>query len=177
MLTPYHVVEGATKVYVYLPGRGGSYADIHAADSRHDLAVLKLINPPDKLTAIKFADVRLDNRNGQRPTVAPGKLVVLMANSYIPGFALDKPSAALGSLTNVRHRTNSGATGKEKSDSYYYFGSLLEHDAAAQRLGQRGGPAEPRRGDGGADHDGRDGGRRLRPPHTTRSRPTRASAA
>ena len=43
----------------------------------HDLAVLKLINPPAQLRAIKFADVRLEHRNGQKPTVATGKLVVV----------------------------------------------------------------------------------------------------
>src|SRR5690242_13713359 len=31
VLTPYHVIDGATKVYVFLPGGAGSYADIHAA--------------------------------------------------------------------------------------------------------------------------------------------------
>jgi serine protease Do len=130
VLTPYHVVEGATKVYVHLPGRVGSYADIHAADARHDLAVLKLIDPPPKLTAIKFADVRLDNRNALRPTVSAGKLVVLMANVYVTGFVLDKPSAALGSLTSVRFRTGAEPTdGRKKLDSYYYFGPFLEHDA------------------------------------------------
>ncbi|MFM8274150.1 MAG: hypothetical protein ACKODX_17725, partial [Gemmata sp.] len=40
LLTPFHVVEGATKIYVHLPGRVGSYADIHAGDARTDLAVL-----------------------------------------------------------------------------------------------------------------------------------------
>ena len=33
VLTPYHLIDGATKVYVFLPGGVGSYADIHAADS------------------------------------------------------------------------------------------------------------------------------------------------
>src|SRR5262249_3424919 len=58
-LTPYHVVEGATKIYVHLPERGGSYADIHAADSRSDLAVLKLITPPPGMLPIQFGTVRL----------------------------------------------------------------------------------------------------------------------
>ena len=130
VLTPYHVVEGATKVYIHLPGRVGSYADIHAADARHDLAVLKLITPPANLTAIKFADVRLDNRDNQRPTVASGKLVVLMANAYTTGFALDKPSAALGSLGPIRFHLNLDLPNSaKKMDSYYYFGPFLEHDA------------------------------------------------
>ncbi len=129
ILTPYHVVEGATKVYVHLPGRVGSYADIYAADSRHDLAVLKLLTPPQGLTAIKFADVRLEKRLDQQPTVVSGKLVILMANSAVLGTALDNPSAALGSVTGIR--TPSADTQKEPppSHSYYLFGPLIEHDA------------------------------------------------
>jgi len=45
VLTLYHVVRDATKVYVRLPGKKGSYADIHAADPRSDLAVLRLLDP------------------------------------------------------------------------------------------------------------------------------------
>ena len=48
---------------------GGSYADIHAADARSDLAVLKLIDPPPKLQAIKFADVRTARPRGRSATV------------------------------------------------------------------------------------------------------------
>ena len=134
VLTPYHVVEGATKVFVHLPGRVGSYADVHAADARHDLAVLKLIAPPPGLAAIKFADVRLadpraDGRDPQPGTLSPGKLVILMASA---GATPDKPRAALGSVTGLRV-PDSEAERKEKrerlSDSYYLFGPLLEHDA------------------------------------------------
>src|SRR5262249_11783369 len=44
ILTNFHVVEGARKIFVRLPGNKASYADIHAADARCDLAVLKLID-------------------------------------------------------------------------------------------------------------------------------------
>ena len=134
VLTPYHVLEGATKVYVHLQGGTGSYADVHAADARHDLATLKLITPPEKLQAVKFADVRLRAAAGEKPTVYPGKLAVLVAHSYAGGFAVDKPSVALGSVTNVlQHRLltpeEEKEVGQKKSDSYYNFGPLLEHDA------------------------------------------------
>lgn len=127
VLTPYHVVEGATKVYVFLPGRVGSYADIHAADARCDLAVLKLITPPPDLKAIKFADVRLTPQTDTSATGA-GKLVMLLANPYSSGFALDKPSGAWGSVTNVRYRVTTPNDTVTKNDSIYKFGILLEHD-------------------------------------------------
>lgn len=80
ILTLYHVIEGARKIYVHT-AQGGSYADIHAADARSDLAVLKLIRPPDGLVPIRFADVLLYDLPQRKATVAPGRLVVLLAYS------------------------------------------------------------------------------------------------
>ena len=54
ILTHFHVVQNATKLFVRLPGKKGSYADIYAADGRSDLAVLKLIDPPGNLKPIRF---------------------------------------------------------------------------------------------------------------------------
>lgn len=129
VLTPYHVIEGATKIYIHLPDRPGSYADIHAADARNDLAVLKLVSPPPGLRAIKFGDVRLA-AGREKATVAPGKLAVLMTNAFAANLPLDKPGAALGSVTNV-HQTGAATNGKDsqKLFSYYSHGPLLEHDA------------------------------------------------
>ena len=132
VLTPYHVVDGATKVYVHVAG-GGSYADDLAADARTDLAVLRLLNPPPGLRALKFGEVRL---GPDRPTVDRGKLVVEVAHAYTANLPLDRPAAALGSLTNV-HRsvpippspTHPKPNSVPKSDSYYFHGPLLEHDA------------------------------------------------
>jgi serine protease Do len=131
VLTPYHVIDKATKVYVFLPGGVGSYADIRAADARSDLAVLKLINPPPKLTAIKFADVRLRDLGDQKATVFAGKLVVLMANPYSSNFRLDQPSAAFGSITAIRDPISPPANSSFEMGTiknYYKFGPLLEHD-------------------------------------------------
>jgi serine protease Do len=133
VLTPYHAIEGATKIYVFLPGRVGSYADIHAADARCDLAVLKLITPPPNLKPIKIAEVRLTDRGNQKATLRPQSLVMLLANPYTTGFALDKPSGAWGSITTVRYRVPSPSLRPTdippvKHDSFYKFGFLLEHD-------------------------------------------------
>lgn len=132
ILTPYHVVEGATKIYVHLPGRVGSYADVYAADGRHDLAVLKLIDPPAKLTAIKFADVRRYDRGTERANVFAGKLVIGMTYGYTAGVALDRPTSSLGSVTRVvSHRPLSPdekRSGVRESDNYYYFGPQLQYE-------------------------------------------------
>lgn len=134
ILTPYHVVEGATKVYVQLPGRPGSYADIHAADSRHDLAMLKLITPPEKpLPTLKFGDAEVDGPGQKQTGLANGKLLVHVANGYASGFVLDRPSANLGSITNIRWKVapdpnNPTKTPSASSGSYYTYGPLIEYD-------------------------------------------------
>ncbi len=130
ILTPYHVIENATKIYVHLPNNRGSYADIHAADGRSDLAVLRLITPPKDLKPVPFANVQLPGR-GVKPTVTNGKLAVLVANPYVANFPrVMKSSAALGSITSIYNATETGATGDKKlSDYYYYHGALLAHDA------------------------------------------------
>jgi len=129
VLTPYHVIDGATRVYVFLQGGGGSYADIHAADARADLAVLKLITPPAKMTAIKMANVRTVGVGEKKANVFAGKLCVLMASPYSSKFGLGSPIAAFGSITNVRFRTK-----KPESDTpaparwYSEYGVFLEFD-------------------------------------------------
>ena len=55
VLTNAHVVKNATKVYVRLPGKRGSWADIHASDPRSDLAVLRLLDAPPGLKPLPLA--------------------------------------------------------------------------------------------------------------------------
>jgi serine protease Do len=129
ILTPYHVVEDATKIYVHLPGRGGSYADIHAADARHDLAVLKLLSPPAGLVPITFGAVRLREQNGKPPTVAKGNLTILMANKYVPNLPMDTASAAIGSVQGFHAPVNEEKGTGGIQDSYYNYGWLIKHDA------------------------------------------------
>lgn len=127
ILTPYHVIEGATKIYVHLSNGAGSYADIHAADGRYDLAVLKLITSPPKLTAIKFGDASLRPQDGKKANIFNGKLAIVMANSFVTGYRIDKPSASLGSITNVRVPQRDDAK-REPPANYYAYGPLIEHD-------------------------------------------------
>lgn len=126
-----HAIDGATKIYVHLPGRKGSYADIHAADGRSDLAVLKLLTPPPGLAPIKFGDARpFPTADGRKATVYPGKLVVLLMNPFSTGFGFDRPSAAFGALGNVRVRIPPPAKTSEqdKAKSFYHYGTMLETD-------------------------------------------------
>src|SRR5262249_43594110 len=120
ILTAYHVVRGATKVYVRLPGGKGSYANIHAADPRSDLAVLQLITKIP-LKAIKFGD------GGK---VRKGQMVLSIANPFAAGFRDGSPSASWGIIANIRRP----APGRERNEisnkkTLHHYGTLLQLDA------------------------------------------------
>lgn len=125
ILTNYHTIDGATKVYVHLPGGKGSYADIHAADSRCDLAVLKLLAPPDGLKPVPLGEARTLPRIGGKPTLVPGKLVVLV------GCSPATPEAAvwLGTVTTLRMPPPSTKDGPERSRSIYKYSPVVEFEA------------------------------------------------
>jgi serine protease Do len=95
VLTNYHVVRDATKIYVRLPGKLGSYADIHAADRRSDLAVLRLLNDRLPLQAIKIGD---------GGALRKGQLVLTIANPFAAGFRDASPTASWGMVSNVREK-------------------------------------------------------------------------
>lgn len=133
VLVNYHTIEDATKVYVHLAGGKGSYADVHAADKRSDLAVLKLISPPPGLKPIRFAHVRPPLRGDDRAaTVSAGKLVALLSYTAAGGFAPARPSLAGGHLSNIRSRHPTGTPPNKMTSqaphTVYDFGTFLEYD-------------------------------------------------
>jgi serine protease Do len=122
VLTPYHVVREATKVYVRLPEGKGSYADIHAADPRSDLAVLRLLAPPKGLKALPL------DRGGN---VRPGQLVVALTNKFVAGFRDTGPSANMGIVSAVRTRQEPPRPEQdpERTKKLYHLNTLIETDA------------------------------------------------
>jgi S1-C subfamily serine protease len=120
ILTHYHVVRDATKLFVRLPSGKGSYADIHAADWRSDLAVLKLLDPPTDLKAI---------RKGDGGKVRKGQFVLSLANPFAAGFRDGSPSASWGILSNIRRRPPGPAVEEERIKTLSHYGILLQLDA------------------------------------------------
>src|SRR5262249_4958980 len=121
ILTNYHVVRGATKVYVRLPSGKGSYANIHAADPRSDLAVLQLIDDKIALQSITIGDAR---------KVRKGQMVLSIANPYAAGFRDGSPSASWGIIANIRRRapsTSRSEIGNNKT--LHHYGTLFQLDA------------------------------------------------
>jgi S1-C subfamily serine protease len=119
VLTNYHVVRDATKVFVRLPGEKGSYADIHAADPRSDLAVLRL-HEKGSYKAIKLGD------GGK---VRKGQLVLTLANPFAAGFRDGSPSASWGIISNLRRRAPGNPREEERVRTLHYYGTLLQTDA------------------------------------------------
>jgi serine protease Do len=120
VLTCAHVIRRATKIYVRLPGERGSYADIHAADPRSDLAVLRLLDPPAGLKAIKLGD-------GEK--LRKGQWVVSLSNPYGAGFRDGSPSASVGIVSNLRRP---GAAVRSEYEAarqpLHAFGTLIQTD-------------------------------------------------
>lgn len=56
ILTNYHVVEGAQELTVTLSNNSQWKADVIGTDPSNDLAVIKIKNPPDKLTILELED-------------------------------------------------------------------------------------------------------------------------
>lgn len=120
ILTTAHVVQGAVKVFVRLPGGAGSYADIHALDARCDLAVLRLQRPPRDLKTITIGD---------GDTVKKGQFVVGIANPYAAGFREGSPTASLGIVGNLRRRAvNLNSEKDRRRLTLPQFATLLQSD-------------------------------------------------
>lgn len=122
ILTNEHVVRNATKIYVRLPGsEKGYYADVHAADPRSDLAVLRLlVDRPTKFKAIKLGD------GGK---ARKGQFIITLANPFAAGFRDGSPSASWGIISNVRQCPAGSTDERERVKPLHQHGSLLQTDA------------------------------------------------
>ncbi len=120
ILTNFHIVREAAKVYVRLPGGKGSYANIHAGDSRSDLAVLSLLN--SSVLPVPF----LRPGNGQ---VRKGQLVLTLTNPFSPGFRDAGPRASWGIVANLRRKNPQRPTFEDQAKmTLHHYGSLIQTD-------------------------------------------------
>ena len=133
VLTQAHVVRKATKIFVRLPGGRGSWADIHAADPRSDLAVLRLLDPPPNLKALRL---------GEGGKLRKGDFVLSLANPFAAGFRDGSPSASWGIVSNLRRRSTGAVSEKDLSERsrlpLHRFGTLIQTDTR-MNLGCSGG--------------------------------------
>ena len=140
VLTNYHVVQDATKLYVRLPGGKASYANIIAADPRADLAVLELISKIGPLKPVTLGEL------GEADRVERGQFVLTLSNPYAAGFRDGQPSASWGILSNVRRRAPLHLKEEERIRPFHHYPTLLQTDARLQ-LGCSGGALLNMRGE------------------------------
>ncbi len=121
LLTNYHVVRDARKIYVRLVGGKAGYANIHAADPRSDLAVLKLVDESVTLKPLKLGDAS---------KAAKGQFVVTLAYAFGATGRELTPEASFGIISNLRRR---GLGDPERVDrgkvTLHHYGTLLQTDA------------------------------------------------
>ncbi|HTU21716.1 MAG TPA: trypsin-like peptidase domain-containing protein [Gemmataceae bacterium] len=133
ILTLAHVVRNATKIYVRLPGGHGSWADIHAADPRSDLAVLQLINHLPNLKGLKLGD------GGK---LRKGDFILSLSNPFAAGLRDGSPSASWGIVSNLRRRATAVRSDfpsqRNAKLPLYCFNTLIQTDTR-MNLGCSGG--------------------------------------
>ena len=140
ILTTYHLIDGARKIYVRGARGRGCYADIYAADARSDLAVLKLQRPLPDLKPMAIAAGRLTTGpKGEKPTVGRGMWVVALGYPDAAGFPDGIPSASWGILSAVRRRSLIGAPDETAKKPLSQLSALLQTDARLT-LGSSGAP-------------------------------------
>lgn len=121
LLTNYHVVRDATRIHVRLPGEKASYAEIHAADPRSDLAVLRLTDPK----ALPVPAIRM----GDGGALRKGQFILSIANPFAAGFRDGSPSASFGIVSNLRQKVGKEVAEAERSRSLHHYGVLIQTDA------------------------------------------------
>ncbi|MGL4554380.1 MAG: trypsin-like peptidase domain-containing protein [Gemmataceae bacterium] len=123
VVTNYHVIKGATKLYVRVPGAAGSWADVHAGDPRSDLAVLRLLDPPAGLKALELGD---------GGAVRVGQTVLSLCNPFAPGFRDEAPAVAGHGLIAALRQAPPGAKMDETDlhrATLHQYGTLLQTSA------------------------------------------------
>ncbi len=138
ILVPYHLIDGAKKVYVRGASGKGSYADLHAADAKSDLAVLKCISEIPDLRAVKLADVRLiPGADGEKPTIKKGAMLLALGHPTAAAVGDGSASVSWGVLANIRMKSGqpapaqSGPADPLKQRPLHQQGGLIQVDARA----------------------------------------------
>jgi serine protease Do len=134
ILTNYHVVRKAGRILVRLPARSPdeppreANASIFAADSRCDLAVLK-VERMGPLPALSL---------GEGEKLKKGSLVIALGYPHAVGFREGSASATAGVISNLRRRPPGVTTEIDRTRVFTNLGVLLQTDARLQ-LGSSGG--------------------------------------
>ncbi len=129
LLTNYHLIEGARKIFVRFSDGQSSYADIHAADARSDLAVLRMLSPFSKpRKPVKFGRVQMHDEPLRKATIYRGQFIVAMAHPFATGFRDGKASASSGMISNLRRRAPNLGSDESRQTLLHHYSNLLQTD-------------------------------------------------
>jgi serine protease Do len=130
ILTNFHVVRDATKIYVRLPGGKGSYANLHAGDYRSDLAVLQPLDP-------SFKPATFLRPGGD--SLQKGQLILTLTNPYAPGFRDANPRVSWGLVSNLHRKLpQSRSRAEQENWTINQLGTLIQIDRSVP-VGSSGG--------------------------------------
>lgn len=131
ILTTFHVVKGATKLLVKMPGGREFEAEVLAADPRSDLAVI-VPREGQNLRRIVFKPITL----GDATVLRKGMFLLALGNPFNAGRD-GKASASWGILANLARRLDSAQIETSKIQLRHYP-TMLQLDAKLN-LGMSGG--------------------------------------
>ena len=119
ILVPAHAVRDARKIFVRFGDGEGGYADIHAADPRSDLAVLKMFGARVLPPGLKRGDA-----TGLRK----GDFVFGLACSPGDGFRDGGAAVTFGVVGGLRRRPPGPVKEMERTQPLYRYGTLIQTD-------------------------------------------------
>ncbi len=124
VLTNNHVIENADQIEVKLSDGGNYEAELIGSDPTNDIAVIKILNPPDNLQVAPLGD---------SSTLRVGDLVIAIGNP----FGLDR-TATMGIVSSLNRSI--------RSEQGYIMEGLIQTDASINP-GNSGGPLVNSRGE------------------------------
>lgn len=133
VLTNNHVIAGATSVAVTLDGQTKALpASIIGTDPSHDMALLKINNPPKNLKTVTF---------GNSSTLAPGDAVIAIGNAL--GLSAGSPTITSGIVSALGRQVTATIPNTNQTET---LTNMIQTDAAINP-GNSGGPLVDSSGD------------------------------
>jgi S1-C subfamily serine protease len=126
VLTNNHVIAGATSVAVTLDGQTKALpADVIGTDPSHDMALLKIVNPPKGLHTVTF---------GNSSALVPGDALIAIGNAL--GLSAGSPTVTSGIVSALGRQVTADIPNTNQTET---LTNMIQTDAAINP-GNSGGP-------------------------------------
>jgi putative serine protease PepD len=133
VLTNNHVIAGATSVAITLDGQTKALpAEVVGTDPSHDMALLKIVNPPKGLATVTF---------GNSSALVPGDAVIAIGNAL--GLSAGSPTVTSGIVSALGRQVTATIPNTSQTET---LTNMIQTDAAINP-GNSGGPLVDSSGD------------------------------